>query len=189
MIDSPKLPGSAGEGAAGRDSHKSSRRRFIQAGITATPVIMTVISGPVLANGVGKACESPSAFASINASPHGTPATCNGVSHGYWKTHTPWPSPFSPGDLFNSVFTAGGYPGLTLDAVLNLGGGAPYEDIARNIVGALLNTAAGLNPPSVMTIALIKDIWNQYRSTGHYVSGPIDWGHDQIDAWLQSTFT
>jgi len=147
---------------------------------------MTVMSGSALAD---PQCKSPSAFGSLNPSPHGIVSTCNGLSHGYWKGHSDWPAPFSQGQLFNSVFTAGGYPGLTLDDVLGLGGGAPYNDIARDIVGALLNTAAGLNPPSVMTIALIKDIWNQYRGTGHYVSGGIDWGHDNIASWLQSTYT
>ena len=186
MTDTPTTPGDSGQQSPTPVQPSPGRRRWLQAGISATPVIMTVLSGPVLA--ASKQCLAPSAFASMNTSPGGQWATCQGLSHGYWKTHAPWPPPYAPGNLFDTVFTGGGYPGKTLLQVLELGGGG-NNPLARDIVGALLNAAAGLNPPTVMTDAVIKDMWNQYITTGHWVSGSLDWDGDEIHTWLKSTFS
>lgn len=65
-----------------------------------------------------------------------------GCSPGYWKNHTPWPAPYTPGTLFNSVFNGGAaFAGKTLLQVLNQGGGG-LNALGRQTVGALLNAAS-----------------------------------------------
>jgi len=70
-----------------------------------------------------------------------------GCTPGYWKQeqhHDSWVT-FSPDQTVGSVFTgAGAYASITLDAALDLGGGAGVEGARRNLlraaVAALLNS-------------------------------------------------
>ena len=81
MIDSPNSPGQADKPSNGGSVRSASRRRLLQAGISAAPVAMTVASRPVLAttNPPGT-CPAPSGFistATISGPPGGP---CAGLS-------------------------------------------------------------------------------------------------------------
>jgi hypothetical protein len=77
-----------------------------------------------------------------------------GCSPGYWKTHSAWPAPYTPGTLFSAVFE-NAFPGKTLQQVLALQGGG-LNALGRQTVSALLNAQANdvnyeLSPLDVIT--------------------------------------
>src|SRR6266567_4408022 len=71
------------------------RRRLLQGGLAAGPVLMTLVSRPVLAQ---QTCTTPSGFVSANASTAGRGVTCSGQNAAYWADYQnhPWPSGFNP---------------------------------------------------------------------------------------------
>jgi hypothetical protein len=168
------------------------RRRLLRGGLAAGPVLMTLVSRPVLGDGrVGFGqCTTPSGFVSANASTAGRGVTCLGRSQGYWKnvSASQWPAPYQPTTLFNAVFNNPAYNpynGKTLLDVLGLGGGPPNA-VARDIVAALLNAQKGLTP--VLTVSAVKDIWSEYITVGYYTpSSGAQWNADEIIAYLVTT--
>jgi hypothetical protein len=175
---------------------KGTRRRLLQGGLAAGPVLMTLFSRPVLA----LQCQSPSGFVSGNASvAAGAGPICSGLTPGYWKQTQhfgSWRPPYYPttvggpgghnATLFDTVFTPH-YSGQTLLNVLELGGGPP-NDLARHVVAALLNAAAGLTP--VLTVAAVKGIWSEYITKGYFEpTAGVHWGDAQIVSYLTSTMT
>ena len=186
----------------------SDRRHFVRAGLGAIPVVMTLVSRPVLGQQVQ--CFAPSAFVSGNQSIPNA-ATCAGAGPGFWRNSvhfSSWPSGVYPIDqpnngpkatTFCSVFAcmAGVYsPTTTLLQVVNGSVGAgPPDDVGGHIVAAYLNLLAGLVPPSVLSLMTIRDIWQQYISTGggtvgYYnplgATGP-KWFHNDIVSYLMTT--
>lgn len=181
-----------------------SRRRLLQGGLGAAPVLMTLVSRPAL--GQGGQCFSPSGFVSMPTSMHGQPQFCLGRTPGFWKQpqkFNEWPKPYIPvtttgpggkaATKFKDVFLLTPYPpATTLLQVLEMGGGPP-NDLARHIVAALLNAKKGWTP--VLTIEAVKGIWTQYMNTGGGGTGffeptaGVKWYHDQIVAYLTSTMT
>ena len=193
----PTIPPSDAESQSPADLARSAnRRRLLQGGLAAAPVLMTLVSRPVLA----QRAVSPSAFASGNASlaataNQGVPTT--GRTPGYWKNEqhfSSWVAPFYPttvsgtgghtATLFDAVFTPR-FPGKTLRDVLSTGGGPP-DDVARHIVAALLNAAA--NFTSVPSIQTVKGIWSEYVNKGYFEpTAGVKWYHTEIVTYLLST--
>ena len=175
---------------------KATRRRLLQGGLAVGPVLMTLVSRPVLA----QQCQTPSGFISGNASvAAGAGPICTGRTPGYWKQphwFGSWPPPYYPttvngsgghkATLFDTVFTPH-YSGQTLLEVLELGGGPP-TDLARHVVAALLNAAAGLTP--VLTVAVVQTIWSEYISKGYFEpTAGVHWGDAQIVSYLLATMS
>lgn len=196
MKETPRFPGNAGEEVSVPDAYRAGRRRLLRAGLSAAPVVMTVISGPVLAQAQ---CQSPSGFTSANTSGH-QGATCSGRTPGYWRQSqhfNAWVAyyPVLEGGhnatLFCDVFPdCSVYSGKTLLQVLETGGGPP-DDVGRHIVAALLNWSSGYNPPSLLDLPTILDIWHQYITLGFYYPNYPSlipaWDHGAIASYLQST--
>lgn len=81
------------------------RRDFTKSGLAVSGVLLTLASRSAL--GGNLVCNSPSGFLSGNTSVHGTPASCNGVSPGYWGTHPEnWPGPYLAGKCGSSYSTS-----------------------------------------------------------------------------------
>jgi hypothetical protein len=162
---------------------KPTRRRFLQGGLAAAPVLMTLVSRPVLA----QQCITPSGYVSLNASTVGRGSACTGHQPAYWLDNTTiWKSTaYNTTTAFDSIF-APHYPGKTLLDVLQLSPTAPYDDVARYIVAALLNVQAHLTP--VLTVPVVKDMWAEYLTNGTFApqSGAI-WSHDQLIEYLLIT--
>ena len=93
MTDSPKDPGMAGEPPKSRVLSSAGRRRLLQAGISAAPVIMTVASRPVLAT---TNCRTPSGFVSGNVS-NSTGVTCLGLNASHLDVREPLAEWILPG--------------------------------------------------------------------------------------------
>ena len=179
------------------------RRRLLQGGVGASPLLLTLVSRPVLG---GNQCFTPSGFVSMPTSQHGQPQMCLGRTPGFWKQSQKfpeWPSPpywpttvTGPGGhkatTFNSVF---GLPSpysntkTLLDILQTMGG--PPDDVGRHIVAALLNAAKGWTP--VLTVEQVKRIWREYISTGGGLVGfyeptaGVRWEHEEIVQYLTST--
>jgi hypothetical protein len=167
------------------------RRRLLQGASGVAPIMMTLVSRPVMA---GSVCTPASSFASINASRPDKQYNCSGLTPGYWKQEQKfwdWPKPYvpsatpvpgqggqpdySPGKhakptWFDSVFgSVGGYSGKTLLDVLSTDGNDIGRDaLARHIVAALLNAAKGYTPPTVLSVQTVKNIWSSFVTKGYY---------------------
>lgn len=197
------------------------RRKLLKLGMGATPVLM------MLASRSAFACHSttPSAFGSVCNSRPDILQSSAGRSPGYWKTHTDgWPRPYYSktqksgrttyhATTFNAVFGGQGCgspfgDSVTLLDVLNNGGGG-HIAVARACVAALLNSASGFTPPTILDIDdVVNRIWYQYASTGYqyfepiagikwyasspplpYVAGSSTGGYGGIIGYLNTTWT
>ena len=182
---------------------EAGRRRLLQGGLAAGPVILTLFSRPALGWGTPGTCTTPSGFLSGNLSQHGNPTSCSGRTPGYCKQlqhFAAWPAPYFPTTVsgsgghqatkFHSATT--GFNGTqfgtqTMLQVLETGGNAGgYTALGRHITAALLNAAAGLTP--VLSVTDVRNIWNEYVLKGYFEpSAGIKWYPDQIVEYLVTT--
>ena len=183
MIDSPRNPGKAGEPPNTRAVPSPGRRRLLQAGISAAPVIMTVASRPVLAAGN---CQSPSGFVSGNASNQGT-TVCTGRTPAYWAGQSTWPTGDPNLDpnvtKVQDVFRGSSDVSL-LKAVL--GGGS--ADVKAQIVAAYLNIrySSLLIPPTVLTLTQVQHMWTEFAANqGYTPSTGAHWNAGELLDYLQ----
>ena len=173
----------------------------MQGGVGATPVLMTLVSQPVLGS---VRCYSPSGHVSMNTSRNAKYGICSGRTPGYWKSKnsmggTPsqgnpqWPIP--TGTLFTVFFNPVPPPQnpatFTMLQAVELPEGPP-NNVTRHIAASVLNILVGLVPANVATINVLKQIWQQYMATGGGMVGyyepmaGVKWYHDEITAWLTS---
>ena len=185
----------------------------------AAPVLLTLTSRPVFGgqwktvggwggNWKGGKCFTPSGFVSMPTSQHGKPSYCSGRTPGYWKQSrhfSSWVPPYYPTTVsgpgghqatkFTDVFYGASSPypsATTFLQVLGMQGGPP-NDVARHIVAAVLNCAAGWTP--VLTVPVLRGIWSEYINTGGGTVGyfeptaGVKWYHDDIVNYLLSTQT
>jgi hypothetical protein len=178
------------------------RRRFLGAGVSATPALLTLASSPAL----GVTCFSPSRSLSRNTSvsQQGQYGECtNAESPGnysaqqdplqgayHWPAAIPPTTPFHP--LFSGVnrrfYQADNTTSLTLGQVLMLGPDRDTQKVAFHLIGAYLNVNGGngaIIPPQVLTSAAVLEIWNEWDVKGYYepMAG-IQWGAEQIKDYL-----
>jgi hypothetical protein len=168
---------------------KVSRRRLLQGALGSAPVLMTLVSRPVLA----VQCTTPSGFVSANASTAGRGVNCTGHTPAYWanpSNFSQWPSGFNaapPGMVtrFNAQFSPNLPMNPTLLVVLGFTG-SPTNDVARYVSAALLNAAAGLTP--VLSIPAVKHIWSEFATSGSFSpSSGVHWNFSEIIEYLLTT--
>lgn len=197
MSDPKKTPSSVDPPPRVGAEPVPSRRRLLQGGMAAAPVLMTLASRPVLA----AKCTTPSGYVSANASTAGRGVACLGRIPSWWagpQNFDRWPAGYkaqSPPTRFGppqGVFAISPYdPGTTLLAVVagSVNSSNPTRDkVARLIVATLLNTAAGLVP--VLSVAAVKDMWNEYAGSGYLSYSPssgASWNTDEIIDYLSTT--
>src|SRR5439155_15489855 len=203
MPDPSNPPSSSDPASSLTSDLRATRRGLLQGGLAATPVLMTLVSRPVLAQQM----TTPSAFMSGNASTPGVALTSLGRGPHFWKQPQSFPSwrpPYSPTGtgtgqfqaalgagasqptLFDSVF-APNYQGKSLLDVLRMAN-TPRDDVARYAVAVLLNIAAGWTP--VITVHTVKEVWSEYISKGYYEpNAGIHWDGVKIVQYFQSTIS
>ena len=179
------------------------RRRWLKAGLSTTPVLMTVASRPVLAE---IACKSPSNAVSSFASAPGMLVSCYGLEPDAWAESgntrarrgdtlarsSGWPGPYGPDSLFNDYFvpTLNGKPTF-LDVLGHRNIPHVTDDIhmvARYVTTALLNHAAGKVPGTVLSETAIRTIWSEYARTGSFApTRGVSWSATEIVEYLKST--
>ena len=180
---------------------KAARRRLLQGGLAAVPVLMTLVSRPVLA----QQCTTPSGYVSLNASTAGRGVACSGHMPSYWanpQNFSAWPAGFKAinpdATLFGppqGVFANSPYSGdPTLLDVLNAAA-TPHnpttDKVAMYVAAALLNAAAGLTP--VLSVQAVKGIWSEYGASGYGPLGSFSpssgaqWNALEINEYLLTT--
>jgi hypothetical protein len=171
------------------------RRRLLQGGVSATPLLMTLVSRPVLGHS-GFRCVTPSGYTSMPSSRQPEVHRCDGGTPGFWKQEQhfkAWPAGFYPvakkgnaATLFGSHFLLGPYAANTTFLQILESMGGPPDSVARHIVAALLNALRGWT--TVLTPTAIKDMWADYITTGFFEpTAGVRWYHDQIQDYLEST--
>jgi hypothetical protein len=196
MADPTERPGTPGTTGA-RTSPDPHRRRLIRSGLGAAPLLLTLVSRPVL----GQQCFTPSGFISMPTSQHGETQVCLGRTPGYWKQEQhfeAWPPPYHAISLpayggpiatqFIQVFAPSPYPAeTTFLQVLEMGDG-PLNSLARHIVASVLNVASGW--VTVLSVMRLQEMWSECVNTGYYEpTAGVKWTYDQMTAYLQSTMT
>jgi hypothetical protein len=184
MPDPTDTPFSAEPPSSAGGDLKASRRRLLQGGLAAAPVLMTLVSRPVLAQS--------------------TCTHCSGGFPSYWVNYQahPWPSPYFPTKVtgpgghnptdFKDVFK----PKLTSNPSLlevlqgNAGSGNPTTDlVAQYVSAALLNAASGSLTP-VLALSLVLDIWSEFANTTRFKpSSGASWDANEIVEYLKTTMT
>src|SRR4029079_1469624 len=200
MTDGSNLPTQDSAASQPKALRNEARRRMLRGGLGTTPLLLTLVSRPVLGQ---VACFSPSGFVSMPTSAHGTPKTCIGRTPGYWKQDQKfpdWPTPpyypvattgpgAKPATTFNSVFgTPSPYTNsqtfLDVLRTEDQGYSGPPHDVARHCVAELLNIQKGW--VTVLTKTKLINIWRQYISTGGGTVGyfepmaGVQWHHAEI---------
>jgi hypothetical protein len=187
------------------------RRRLVGGGLGAAPLLMTLVSRPVLGQ---ETCLSTSAHLSGPTSHPHEQHVCSGGSPSYWsqpQNFKEWPSPYQPhgtqptthgasaslgssstllsptATLFSATFSPSPYPPeTTFLTVLTMGG--PSNDVARHLVAAQLNVAKGWTP--VLDAAQIQTIWLEYTGKGYFEpTAGVKWYEPEIVAYLESLTT
>jgi len=186
MADSPRNPGNAGERSSVRAVGSAGRRRLLQAGISAAPVVMTVLSRPVLAQAGN--CQSPSGFVSGNASNPGM-NMCYGKAPTYWVTQTPWPAGLPdlnpPSGHVKVYYVFGGTDHhTTLRAVLGGGNADPKALIAAAYLN--IRNSPPLIPPAVLGLPQVQHMWTEFAATyGYTPSTGAHWSPAELVDYLQ----
>jgi hypothetical protein len=170
------------------------RRRFAKAGIGATGVFWTLESHATLNQMI---CKSPSGALSGGLSSHyGPKPVCQGLSPGYWKTHSNWP--VSRDILFAGVFDVAGdvrtcnagtkNKSYLCSTMLNLLSKQSFDkyNLGMHLVATYLNIMSGrINFLSVKTL---KEMWRQVQATGTYSpAANVFWNAEQLKNYLQAT--
>jgi hypothetical protein len=180
---------------------RSGRRRLLQGALAGAPVLMTLVSRPVLA----QQCTTPSGFVSANASTAGRVVNCTGHTPAFWANpmnFSQWPPGFNPTNPQvtrfgppQGVFGNSPYNGNpTLVDALNAAAtphDATTDNVARYVSAAVLNAAKGLTP--VLSVQAVKDIWSEYGATGYGAGGSyspssgVHWNPNEIVEYLLTT--
>ncbi len=195
MSDPTQFPSGPEAQPDDQHAHRADRRRLLQGGLAAAPVLLTLVSRPVL----GQQCTSMSGMMSGNTSSPGKHlVVCTGFTPGYWKQEqhfSSWPSPYIPktvqgvGDSkatkFHPCFAGSQFGSKTLLEVLDPST-ADRAGLGRHIVAALLNAQSGRTP--VLTVAAVKTIWGECTAKGCYEpTAGVRWYPQDIVAYLKTT--
>ena len=205
-----KIDTTSQSGQASSAPRSTSRRRLLQAGVSASPVVLSFVSQPVRAISGQKTCRSASSFASFSptnvATSHNPTATCTGNGPVTWKSvDVNFMAPvvqaaalkdFAVGTSYTVVDPA--FPTVNITnpkvwQVLKYGNvnGTEREKLAMNVAASYLNVAGGSTPPEVMDAAKLANIWALCQASGGLYpvtsSGP-NWDAAAANVWLTSTF-
>jgi hypothetical protein len=176
------------------------RRRLLQGGLGASPLLMTLVSRPVLGQ---TQCFSPSAYSSLRTSQHGPAGTCAGRGPEYWAgsgSFDNWKHPYYPIErtgpngrpwpptLFSKVFSpvpAYIAADATLLDVLNMPAGLPI-DVARYLIATVLNIQIGW--VTATTVDAIRIMFREFVTNGYYApAAGIKWYAPEILSWVDYT--
>ncbi len=183
------------------------RRRFLGAGVTAAPLVLTMISQPAL----GATCFTPSRSLSRNTSvsQNGYFGECTGAeSPGNYKAQqTPgtsayhWPATVKPTDPFHPTFKMGSDQGKTKFTKL-VGGNWVSKSFGEvldinvagqvhfHLIAAYLNKLGGngaVIPDVAITVEGILQIWSEYITKGFYApTAGVEWGAEKIVTYLKT---
>lgn len=182
-----------------------SRRALLRAGAGASPVLLTLASGPVAANPFANngTCTLASSFVSVatfkSRNPQATSLKCSAQNADFWRNlAATQPATASLNETVVALLGAGSsVPNTVLvkDALLaptptngpvqttgELGTLQHLLALALNVNAGYITAGAGFD------LAYIRSIWTNYRlNTNRYVKpdSGINWGDTEIIAWAR----
>lgn len=178
-----------------------SRRALLRASAGASPVLLTLASGPVAANPFANngTCTLASSFVSVatfkSRNPTATNLTCASKKVEVWR-ELAVSAPATP-SLNVTVATLLGstsstYNGMLVKDVL-LAGGAVQTTGELGTLQHLITMALNLNENSMTAgagfdLAYVQTIWSNYKFNGNRYKKPgsdIDWGDTELIAWAR----
>ncbi len=171
---------------------KLSRRAMLRAGASASPVLLTLASGPVSAtNTVG--CMVASSFVSVatfkSRNPNTTISCSSTFNCEYWRAQ----AATVPGTVKQLLGPAPcSYADLTVTSVLQQGGAIATSGplgVAQHCISLALNAKGGkLVSPGAVNLSYIQTLWTSYNSTApNYISpsGTV-MSEAQLIGWLRA---
>jgi hypothetical protein len=194
MSDLPTLR--TNEGAPDGQRPVPARRRMLKIGASAAPVLLTVLSRPVL----GAECMTGSAVGSTITSLTHQVSTCSGLTVSTWSAaNTTWPDPYKKttkngingwdATLYHCLTTGLGgttFSGKTMLDVIRLSDDGSVRTLGRYIAAALLNSRSNRTP--VLSETTVRNMWNAYIAKGYYEpTAGIQWQAPQIVAYIKTT--
>ena len=175
----------------------NSRRRLLRVGAGSAPILLTLLSRPVL----GVECGTASAVGSSLHSSHSPQiSSCSGLSVSSWTSASTWPDPYkkttkngahgwdaTPFHCTTTGLTGTIFSGEVMLDVMKLAEDGAAKSVGRYCAAALLNARSNRTP--VLTEATVRNIWNSYVSAkGYYEpTAGVHWGATQIIAYIKST--
>lgn len=182
-----------------------SRRALLRAGAGASPVLLTLVSGPVAANPFGNhgACTLASSFVSVatfkSRNPTATTLDCASQNADYWRDLA-GSAPATPslnvtvatllgntissfnGMLVKDVLLAPLPTSGTVQTTGELGTLQHLIALALNLNAGFITAGAGFD------LAYVQTIWTNYKFNGNRYKKPgsdIDWGDTELIAWAR----
>jgi hypothetical protein len=158
------------------------RRRLLTGGLSATGVVLTLASRPVLGN---VTCQDPSAYGSVSVASQETRQaipTTNPLSITDWGTAAPatWPVPQST--LFSAKFPGG--VETTMLALLQ--DTASTRRLERYVIASFLNIKANRIPRTCLNAPELKEMWNAVKLGGLYRPNTLRWDSEAVIRYLQN---
>ena len=183
-----------------------SRRKLLRASAGASPILLTLASGPVAANPFANngTCTLASSFVSVatfqSRNPGVTSIKCSLQNADFWRAQAvavvpPAVPPVAAlavqvGTLLGG--TSSSYNSLTLnDAFLQSVGVQTTGELGtlQHLMALALNLNAGfLTTTPGFDLAYLQSIWINYKANGNRYKKPgseIDWGDAEIIAWAR----
>jgi hypothetical protein len=185
-------------GSVAKDSRRLSRRAMLRAGASASPVLLTLASGPVSAtNTVG--CMVASSFVSVatfkSRNPNTTITCSSAFNCEYWRTQAGLATP--PADLNLKVKQLLGaapssYAETLVKTVLLQGGGIATTGplgVAQHCLSLALSAKGNkLTSPGSVNLSYIRGVWTAYNSTAPNYIAPsgVVLTEAQLIGWLRA---
>jgi hypothetical protein len=183
MTAEPESPQPASEAQRpGSGPRHEGRRRLLRAGLGAAPVLLTLTSSALGADGVSNVGSAASV---ARASP-----PCDGCSPDAWA-ESPWPQSIDPGATFNPLFAAHLEPDVSLKRLFAAGSFTEEQQVARHCAAALLNAQSGKTPATVLGADAVRQVWASYEARGYYEPIPgsgVKWQAGRIIDWIATTY-
>ena len=191
MSDLPTLR--SNESAPDGQRPVPARRRLLKIGASTAPVMLTLLSRPVL----GIDCMTASTMGStLHASHSPQILTCSGSTLSSWMAATTWPDPYKKttingwdATLYHCLTTGLGgttFSGKTMFDVMQLSDDGSVRTLGRYVTAALLNSRSNKTP--VLSETTVRSMWNSYLAKGYYEpTAGIHWGAPQISPYIKST--
>jgi len=191
------------EPAPSEAAGKLSRRRLLRAGASATPVLMTLVSGPVSATTSG--CMVASSFVSVATFKSRNPTStvnCSTYNCEHWQGMSGGSNHHQGSRCYNNPLDnkvswlmgspsgASSYNNLLLcDVMGRTIVTSGQTGVLQHLVAMTLNcTQGGMPAPNGITQTYLKNVWSSYCATRTFsVPGAgLVWNESQIITWLRS---
>ena len=201
--DPGPAPGRLASPAPTQAAHPGlNRRALLRAGAGASPVLLSLAAGPVLAS--RPTCTVASSFVSVatfkSRNPHVTSIQCSTQTADYWRdqalhaTSTPAVLAVTVSALLGSTgsnFNAMSVKDVLLAPLPTTGTLQTTGELGtlQHLLALALNLNAGfITTGGVFNLSYIQGIWANYQTNGQRYKLPasqIDWGDTEIIAWLR----